>query len=323
MAVAKGVKKARVSKLLNVEPNPFQDINTFKRNCVIDFLLEGNIFIYFDGVHMYHLPANKVTIEGSPTTYIKNYTYNTEVKYKPSEIIHVKENSYYSIYRGCPRVKSALRSMQLLDAMRTFQDNFFKNDAVPGLVIKSPNTLSPKIKERLLASWVAKYNPKSGGRRPMILDGGLEVDSLSEVDFRELDFKEGVATAEKTILKALGIPPIIMDSGNNANISPNLRMYYLETIVPIVRKINFAFERYFGFKITEDLTGITAMQPDLREQSAYYSTLVNGGVITPNEAREKLGYDPVEGHDDLRIPANIAGSAGDPSEGGRQTEDEE
>ena len=44
---------------------------------------------------------------------------------------------------------------------------------------------------------------------------------------------------EKIILKALGIPPILMDSGNNANIRPNMRLYYLETILPIVRKINF------------------------------------------------------------------------------------
>ena len=63
--------------------------------------------------------------------------------------------------------------MQLLGSMRRFQDNFFKNGAVPGLVLKSPNTLSEKIKERMLQAWVARYNPQSGGRRPLFLDGGL------------------------------------------------------------------------------------------------------------------------------------------------------
>ena len=45
--------------------------------------------------------------------------------------------------------------------------------------------------------------------------------------------------------------------------------------------------------------------------------------ITVNEAREQLGFDSVDGQDDVRVPANIAGSAANPDEGGRPTEEEE
>ena len=79
-----------------------------------------------------------------------------------------------------------------------------------------------------------------------------------------------------------------MDSGNNANIRPNHRLYYLETILPIINKIAYAFERYFGFKLDEDVSGIPALQPELRDQASYYATLVNTGIMTPNEAREAL-----------------------------------
>jgi len=326
--VQKGLKQATVDRLINRQPNPFQDINTFKRNLMIDMLLDGNIFIYFDGADMYHLPANKVKIETSSKTYVKGYTFNGEIKYKPSEIIHVKENSFASIYRGVPRLRPALRTMQLLGSMRAFQDNFFKNGAVPGLVIKSPNTLSMKIKERLLQSWSDRYRPDTGGRRPLILDGGLEVDALSKVNFRELDFQNAIEANEKIVLKALGIPPILMDSGNNANIRPNMRLYYVETVLPIVRKLNFALERYFGFHITEDLKNTPAMQPELKDQSDYYTSLVNGGIITAAEAREKLGFCECEGEnkertEEIRIPANIAGSAANPSEGGRPPKDDD
>ena len=324
-SVVKGIKRAKVELLLNQEPNPFQDINSFKRNLIIDYILDGNMFIYFDGVHLYHLPSSKMTIHASKDTYIDKFSYNQTVDYKPSEIIHIKENSFYSIYRGVPRLSPALRTMQLMMKMRKFQDNFFKNGAVPGLVLKSPNTLSEKIKERMMVSWQSRYQPESGGRRPLILDGGLEVDSISNVNFKELDFQNALEENEKIILKALGIPPILLDSGNNANIRPNMRMYYLETILPIVRKLNFGLERFFGFELKEDITDIPALQPELRDASAYYTSLVNGGIITPNEAREKLGFEPAEEADDIRVPANIAGSAANPDEGGRpeqQTEDE-
>ena len=322
-SIVKGVKRSRVNLLLNKEPNPFQDISTFKRNLITDYLLDGNIFIYYDGVHLYHLPANKMNIHASKTSYIDKFTFNETVDYKPSEIIHIKDNSFYSIYRGISRLKPALRTMILMQNMRQFQDNFFKNGAVPGLVLKSPNTLSEKIKERMIQSWSLRYRPDSGGRRPLILDGGLEIDSFTNTNFKELDFQAAIHENEKIILKALGIPPIMLDSGNNANIRPNMRMYYLETVLPIVKKLHFGLERYFGFELKEDVTEVPALQPEMRDQSQYYTALVNGGIISPNEAREHLGFEPVEGYSDLRVPANIAGSATNPDEGGRPVEEEE
>ena len=319
-SIQKNVRRSRVDLLLNLEPNPFQDINTFKRNLVIDLLMDGNIFVYFDGVHLYQLPAKNVEIETSERSYINAFIYDGKLSYSPEEIIHIKENSFESMYRGVPRLKPAWERMQLLGSMKNFQKNFFKNGAVPGLVLKSPNTLSEKIKERMLAAWRSRYNPNAGGHRPLILDGGLEVENLNAVNFRELDFQQSIEENEKTILEAIGVPPILLNSGNNANIRPNHRLYYLETVLPIVRKMNFAFERYFGYDLQEDISNIPALRPELQDEAAYYSSLVNGGVMTPNEARQALRLEPVEGHDDLRIPANIAGSASNPSEGGRPEE---
>lgn len=320
--VVKGIKRAKVENLLVREPNPYQDISTFRRNLITDYILDGNIFIYFDGAHLYHLPADNVTIHGDTKTYIEKYTYK-EVDYSPEEIIHVKDNSFYDTFRGVSRLKPALRTMKLMARMRAFQDNFFENGAVPGLVLKSPNTLSDKIKERMLLSWQNRYRPDTGGRRPLILDGGIELDKISNVNFKELDFQTAIHENEKIILKAVGVPPILLDSGNNANIRPNMRLYYLETVLPIIEKLNKAFSRYFGFEIVEDVTRVPALQPELRDSAAYYTSLVNGGIISPNEAREALGYDARDEAEDIRVPANIAGSAANPTEGGRPVEDEE
>ena len=318
--IIKNIRRVKVDQLINKEPNPFQDISTFKRNLVIDLLIDGNIFIYFDGAHLYHLPAEKVTIYSDDNTYVEKYSFDNSIDYSVNEIIHIKENSFKSIYRGTPRLKPAFRTMQLLGSMRRFQDNFFKNGAVPGLVLKSPNTLSEKIKERMLQAWSIRYNPNTGGKRPLILDGGLEVEPMSQINFRELDFQESIKANERIILEAMGIPPILLDGGNNANIRPNHRLYYLETVMPIVRKIGYALERYFGFNLAEDVTGIPALQPELRDQAAYYATLVNTGILSANEARVAMGKEPIDGFDEPRVPVNLAGSSVNPEEGGRPQE---
>lgn len=325
--VVKGNKRSKIDLLLNTEPNPFQDISSFRRNLFTDYLLDGNIFIYFDGVHLYHLAAPKMSVHASEKTYISHYTFEggagKKVNFDPKEIIHIKENSFYSTYRGVSRLKPALRTMILMRNMRSFQDNFFKNGAVPGLVLKAKDSLSEKIKDRLIMAWTTRYQPQSGGKRPLILDGGMEVDEISSTNFKELDFQNAISENEKIILKSLGIPPILLDSGNNANIRPNMRLYYLETVMPIVQKVSSALERYFGFCVKEDISDIQSLQPELRDQSNFYSTLVNSGIITANEARVAMNFEEIDGCGAIRIPANIAGSAANPSEGGRPVDEDQ
>lgn len=316
-----GVKKKTVETLLNVQPNPFQDIHSFRRNMFMDLLIDGNIFLYWDGQHLYQLPANKVTIYSDEKTYVEKYTFQGTIDFSVNEIIHIKDNSAISLYRGASRLRPALRTMKLMKSMRDFQDNFFTNGAVPGLVIRSPDVLSHRIKERMKEDWKTSYRPQSGGRSPLILDGGMVVDPLTTVSFKDLDFAGSIDSNEKVILKALGVPPVLVDSGNNANLRPNHRLYYLETIIPIIKKVNSALQMFFGFEIIENVAGIPALQPELRDEAAFYSTLVNGGIITANEARIGMGRDALDGHDEIRIPQNVAGSAADPSQGGAPAQD--
>lgn len=314
--VKNGVRKTKVATLLNYECNLYIDCNKFRRLLYTDLLLEGNAFIYFDGAYLYNIPASEMEILTDKSTYIKGFRYSN-IDFKADEIILISDNSSTSIYRGTPRLKASSTTLATRANMSSFQGNFFKNGAVPGLVLKSPNVLGDKIKQRLIESWQREYSPTKGGKRPLILDGGLEVQNIADVNFRELDFEASISNKDRELLTALGVPPILLEGGNNANIAPNLRLLYLETILPIVRKVNSAFERYFGYNLEPETAKVSALQPDMKESAAYFSTLVNGGIISPNEAREELRYEPKEGHDDLRIPANIAGSAGDPSQGGR------
>lgn len=316
-----GLRLTRLEALLNNRPNPYQTANKFRRNIFTDFILEGNIFLYWDGAYLYHLPSTDVTIVTDPKTFVRSYTYGSDKEFTPDEVIHIADNNPRSIYRGSSRLRSADNSVKALNYMQQFQSNFFKNGAIPGLVITSPNPLGDKIKDRLLASWSTKYSPTAGGRRPLILDGGLEVKNLMDRSFQELDFQASITTKEETVLLAIGVPYILLRGGNNANITPNIRLMYMETVLPIVNALASALECFFGYDIKPDGSSIPALQPELKDVAQYYTTLVNGGVLYPNEAREGLRFpkDADPESDKLRIPANIAGSASDPSQGGRPT----
>jgi HK97 family phage portal protein len=258
-----------------------------------------------------------MTIETDTKTFIKGYLYNGVTSFKANEIIHFKDLSSTSIYRGSSRLESAQRSIDLLSKMNDFQQRFFDNGAVFGMVLTTENTLGNQAKERTINYWIQRYNTKNGGRRPVILDGGLKPQKLTDTNFKEMDFDTSVKTHSEKILQSLGVPPILLAGGNNANITPNLRLFYLETVLPIARKFTSALERYFGYDIEVITSNVSALQPELKDIASYHVSLVNGGIITPNEARVELRYDKLDGGDEIRIPANIAGSAADPSQGGR------
>lgn len=325
--IAKGMRKKKVEALVNYQPNPYQSINTFRRLCVVDYIIDGNIFMYFDGAHLYHLPASNITIKADDKTLVHSYAFNgIEDKFTADEIIHIQDNAGHTIYRGESRLKSCERSLQILDNMTKFQLNFFENGAVPGLVLTSPNVLGDKIKERTINSWVSKYNPKTGGKRPLILDGGLDVKDLSQSSFKELDFETSITKRTEDILTAIGVPPILLFGGNNANIAPNLKLFYLETVLPIANAMSSGFERFFGYDLEPETGKISALQPQMSDAGNFFGGLVNGGIITPNEARRELRWDEMLEDPEMskiRIPQNIAGSASNPSQGGRPSDPKE
>lgn len=314
--VVQGTRQKTIANLLNFRPNPYQSTQEFRTHIYTDFILEGNIFIYFDGVHLYHLPAANMVVLPDTKTFVKGYQYNSTTDFRPDEIIHIKDLSASSVYRGTSRLSSAARSLSTLGKMQNFQDQFFDNGAIAGIVIETDNTLSQLAKDRTILNWMTKYSTKNGAKRPMILDSGLKLKSIGDTSFKDMDFDSSIKTHNIKVLTALGVPQVLIDGGNNANISPNLRLFYLETVIPIVRKFTSAVEHYFGFDIDIVTSNVSSLQPDIKEVAAYHATLVNGGIITPNEAREELRYPKISGQDSIRVPANIAGSAANPNEGG-------
>ena len=312
--------------ILNFRPNPAEDINTFRRQLLMDLLLTGNIYQYWDGKqNLYHLPSELVKVVSDKTNKVKHYLYDSNVKFMPNEIIHTKDNSATSINVGKSRLFSAKRSIIILQSMLDYQQSFFDNGAVPGLIIQTPNILGNRIKLKLIQDWKRRYKPNSGGKSPMILDGDMKVNPLSSAKFSELEFETSVTSHETKILKALGVPPVLLNSGNNANLRPNIQLLYEQTVLPAIAKLIGSYERFFAWDMEPEVAKVRALRPELKEAGQYYTGLVNNGLMTVNEARLELRL-PLskEDHaDELRIPQNITGSATDPAEGGRPEGEED
>ena len=336
----------KVDKLLNRYPNPFEDRVKLFRRAFLDFMLDGNAFFYYDksnAGNLYVLPANDMEIIPDTKRFISHFNFlvrnvqqssvygygkqttrqETSLKFETDEVIHIKGDNEDSIYRGAPKLKSIRRLIELYYYLLNFQRQFFKNNGVPGIVLETDSVLSDKVKERFLERWRQTYSTIfSGARSPAILDGGLKIGRFSDVKFSELDFENSVERVQQDIAKALGVPYVLLKSGNNANISANQVLFYNHTVMPILEQFCSSFAHFFGpdIIIRPDRASVSALRADEKTQALYYSTLVNIGIITPNEAREGLRFIHRDDCQDIRVPQNITGSAVNPAEGGRPTD---
>jgi len=308
-----GVRKDQLKKLLNVQPNPYMDVNLFRRLVFMDLIMEGAAYIFWDGAGLYPLPASQMEVVMDKKKFINKFVFAGKDDYRPDQIIFIKDNAYYAntvMTSGYSRLASSLASIKRLRKLATFKEKFYDNGAVLGLVIETDQLLSKKHKQRYEEETSIRYNPSTGKSSVLVLDGGFKAKSVSNTSFRDMGTKEDQDDLRVSIATAIGIPPILFDSGNNANIRPNLDLFYSMTVMPTLRKAEAAIEFFFGYDVKLMTEDVMALAPDKKIQADYVSALVNNGIITGNEGRGMLRL--VELTDEemtkIRIPQNIAGS---------------
>lgn len=314
------VNKRQLNELLNIRPNPYMDSSLFRRLTYLDYWFGGRCFIYWDGASIYHLPEGKMEViasETNDTGYIDHYLFDGNVKFFPNEIIYIKDNSYKKY--GASQISANSRYMAAhndtirKDKINTYKEKFIDSGTVLGVILETEQVLNRNFKQRILDDIKLNYNANSGkfSNTALILDGGLKAKPTNQTSISDIGITEDRKAYNDSICTALGVPPILLDSGNNANIRPNIQMFFYMTILPNLKKFESAFENFFGFDLKLDTRDVPAMLPDVGEETSRIVQLVNNGIITGDEGRIELRMDPTGDPlmTTIRIPQNVSGSA--------------
>lgn len=326
------IRSKTLETLLNVRPNPYMDYSTFRRLIVSDLLFEGCAYIHWDGSSLYHLPAALMEVKADDKKFVNKFVFNNMIDYRVDEIIFIKDNGQNgginSQITGQSRVATVINSLTKREKMLEFKEKFLDNGTVIGLILETDEILNKKLRERKQEELQLDYNPSTGQSTVLILDGGMKAKPYSQISsFKDLDFENDIARFNKDVCIALGVPQLLIDGGNNANIRPNIELFYYMTIVPMLNKVCSSLTFFFGFKVTPNTKDVVALTPDKEKEAKFVTALVNNGILTGNEGRIELGYEELadEQMKKIRIPANVAGSATGVSgqEGGAPNKDEE
>lgn len=91
--------------------------------------------------------------------------------------------------------------------------------------------------------------------------------------------------------------------GNYNSVEAANLQFLTQTLIPYITIIENEFNKKLISErnVYIDLDERELLRTDMNSSAEYYTKLVAGGIITVNEARENLGFNKVEGADELTI----------------------
>ena len=224
----------------------------------------------------------------------------TEVKFKPSEIIHIMIEDPDSDTSGISMLESLRHAVSSDLYAQQYNRLFFQNSGVTGVIIAIKNA-NPTDTENNRKYFQENYSGPLSAHRPVIIEGDSVSIHKSVATHNEMGFLEGRRFIREEILAVLDVPPAkigVMETANRSNAREQDKAFREAT-----RALQSLFEDSINETLIYDVLGIRDMkfvhnpsdQQDQVELMEYFTKGEAFGIYSPNEVRARLGYPPTEG----------------------------
>jgi HK97 family phage portal protein len=165
--------------------------------------------------------------------------------------------------------------------------------------------------ERLKNSFTDAYSGLQNAGKPILLENGAKFNPI-KLDVQDAMFLQQRQMTVYEIARIFGVPPHILYQLDKASFN-NIESLGIEfvrySLRPWLEMIESAFnldllrDDDFGKKeIRFDLDAM--LRGDTASRAAFYQSLIQNGIISPNEARNREGYNEYEGGDDKFLQLN-------------------
>lgn len=307
-------------RLIN-RPNPWQSVFDFLYDQVAYLDLTGNaISAHVPGpsspvYELWTLPSQHVRAIPDPVEFIRAYVYGRgreiEREFLPADITHVKFASPTDPYMGRGCVAGYYGDGQLSMAFTDINLAMLDNGASPSLVFEAPNSTPAQrseIEEKIRQRWTGVRNAFSA----IVTGGDLKVVPNAARGFTEMPFMMSDDACASLIANAHGIPPALLklDTAALATAQAAMPHWQKMALLPRCKRISEAFNRSFVEKFREALNDpslcVVFDNPVDKDEAAEVLKITQlvDKVLTKNECRGILGYEPVEGGDEFTDPVD-------------------
>ena len=280
----------------------------FMKLLIQSVLLKGNGFAYIeryeDGTvdRLRYLESSDVQIHWDKDKEQLYYTCNvvSKKRIEPINMIHLVKNTYDGI-NGLSVLSYAARSLKLANNTENSANSFFTNGCNLSGVLTVQGQVTDKQREQIRQSWNSAY--ANGGNGLAILQGNMDYKPI-QLSAADSQLLESRLFNVQDIARFFGINPVLLGDLSNSSystIEAAQQEFLLHTLNPYIIMVEQEFTRKL-LKPSEDnleidLDETELLKSDKQALANYYVSLLNVGVLSPNEVRKELGYPEVDGLD--------------------------
>jgi HK97 family phage portal protein len=305
--------------ILKYSPNSYLTRFDYIRMVFQDILLRGNHYSQVvrnqkgEIIGLYPLIADNMQVKLRQNGR-KVFVYQTADKQyalNQDEILHILGLPDKDGLTGLNPIEYNRKAIELSMTTEQFGINFFKNGANGSGILYHDKVLSDTAYERLRKEFADKYTGLMNSGKPLILEDGLKYErlSLSNEDSQFLDTRRFQKTEIAALFK---VPPYMLGDMSKAtfnNMEQMMTNFVMNCLMPHAVNFELAVKKYLlrnkSFYVKFNLNSL--MRGDFKTRTEGYRTLINIGVLTPNEVRELEEFNAKGAEaDELYMQMNMA-----------------
>ena len=318
-------------------PNPLQSGVEYFASLYSFLLISGNSYLLRDTENftppreLYLLRPDRVEIEAGESMIPQSYKYvlegRTVAKYPVdpktggAQVKQIKLWSPLDDFYGLSPIMASAYNIDQHNLAGMHNVALLKNGCTPSGMLKFEPTdetgmstqLTDDQRARLLEDLEFRFQGTHNSGRPMLLEGNFTYQQLG-LNPKDMDFLELLNLSAREIALCFGVPAQLIgipDSQTYSNMETAKLALYEETVIPLLKRVESDLNEYLAplyegdIRIQYDMDSIPAM---VEKRKSIYENVVAGvqaGILTRNEARDRLGLEEISGGDDLYIPSNL------------------
>jgi HK97 family phage portal protein len=265
-----------------------------------------------DVVALQPLDPTRVEIRRNPQTRGREFVIDGGQAVLPGEdVLYITEMRRPGSLKGVSRVDELKQTLGLAKALDEFASRYFSNGANTSGMIEFPGNLTQEQAKDLVDAFEAGHKGLKKAHRPGVLSGGAKFVKTGS-DGEQAQMLQSRQFAVEEVARVFRVPPSMIGLNtpgamSYASVEHNAIQFTRYSLTPLIAAIEEAHNRLLPGDVFLRINMDGLLRGDSATQAQVFSTALQAGYMSVNEARGLMDMRPVEGGDAPRVPlANIA-----------------
>ena len=300
-----------LSRKIDIDPEMHMTRSTWVQAIVMNLLLygKGNSIVVphtYNGYLQNLEPIGASRVSFKAIGY-RDYKILIDGKEKsPDSVLHFVYNPDKTyLWKGTGLTVCLKDIANNLKQATTTEKAFMESKWKPSVIVKvdalTDEFSDPKGRQKLLDSYVKSADV---GEPWLIPAQQFEVEQIKPLSLADLAINSTVELDKRTVAAILGVPPFLLGVGEykaeawNNFINNTIKPICLTIQQELTKKLIVSEKMYLKFNV------LSLLDWDIKTIADVFGTLSDKAIVTPNEVRDRLGLNQLEGLDTLRILEN-------------------